>query len=411
MRDKIALGYGIPAVFCTNPDYGMLLAFPDGQIDLRRKTLFNLARRRMNFGCSIFRVLRHAPWKNPVRFDIDDPRYWPLFFEFCDILHQPYQKAGAGQGADVWLEPFDGCGAQYASDQTTLDKEWIFSDEGRVRRTLGNILSMTSSRPFIKVGCGNEIGGTLKQCLCFHEIVFEEFKYFQRVPFSFGATYSTTDDNLEHVKKMAGEKRFWGDTSNKWIFREVHKVRDRDSQHLIEVVEQWGNRPIRFALQADGVKPRPNMKEWMSVLEYLFEKIRTKNLRIPRPADTPLKIIMELFGEVGEIPDPNVVLAMVSEVYKGKFGSYPVNHGKYPDDWKEPVPPEPPDVEIVLVEICKKSRLLPNAYCPDKEVVEWVKGMEPTLSCNVHHPPKPCGYFLKRLNIWHWLRCVLFGKH
>jgi hypothetical protein len=79
-------------------------------------------------------------------------------------------------------------------------------------------------------------------------------------------------------------------------------------------------------------------------------------------------------------------------------------------NWQEPgPPPEPP---TALVEVCRDSQLLPNEWCPAREVKTFVKGEEPTAQCAFHKAPeKPCSYFLKRLNILHWLRCVLLGKH
>jgi hypothetical protein len=405
--DKVRLGYGIPAVVCTNPDYGFL-RYVNGKVEVNTERAFNTARRILHAGGSIFRIMRHAPWHNPARFDIHNPDYRDIIRELTAILHQPYQTPGTGQGADIWFEPFDGCGNVDAPGQTPLDKTWIFTNEAEVRWTIREVFRIFHDRPYVKIGCGNEIGGTLKQCLRFHEILFEEFKAADRVPFSFGATYSTTDDNIEYVKKMAGEKRFWGDFSNKWIFREVHKVGSDGSTHLHDVVKMWGNHPIRHCYSADGVKPRPNITQWRSVLEYVFKNVRT--LEIKKPADTKLKIIFELFGEVGGAPE--LVMLGASETYAEKFRSLPRNCGEYPFDWIPPQPPPPPPAaEIVLMEVCKESRLIPNAYCPEKDMDEFVKGYEPVFFCAEHQAPKPCSYFLKNRNIRHWLRCIFLGRH
>jgi hypothetical protein len=68
----------------------------------------------------------------------------------------------------------------------------------------------------------------------------------------------------------------------------------------------------------------------------------------------------------------------VSELHKAVFGEYPFNWGKYPLDWVEPIPPIPPEPPI-----------------------------PPTPPVQV----KPCCYFWNRHNYWHWIRCLILGKH
>lgn len=62
---------------------------------------------------------------------------------------------------------------------------------------------------------------------------------------------------------------------------------------------------------------------------------------------------------------------------------------------------------IIKVKVCQSSGLLPNEYCTQVER-EFVQGSEPVAVCTAC---KPCSYFLAHLNIWDWLRCVIFGKH
>ncbi len=50
-------------------------------------------------------------------------------------------------------------------------------------------------------------------------------------------------------------------------------------------------------------------------------------------------------------------------------------------------PPEPPP-EIIEVEVCSESGLLPNEYCPETEIREFEKGKEPTEYCDIHQAPE-----------------------
>jgi hypothetical protein len=62
----------------------------------------------------------------------------------------------------------------------------------------------------------------------------------------------------------------------------------------------------------------------------------------------------------------------------------------------------------VFVEVCLYSGLLPNPYCPRKVTWRFEVGSEPKEICEIHQPPKPksCSYYLKRWNIWCWLKCL-----
>lgn len=42
----------------------------------------------------------------------------------------------------------------------------------------------------------------------------------------------------------------------------------------------------------------------------------------------------------------------------------------------------------VKVEVCSASHLLPNPYCPEKEILEFKIGQQPTAICNIHQEPK-----------------------
>lgn len=288
----------------------------------------------------------------------------------------------------------------------------MYSDPDRSARLAEDFIRYLGDLPFVKYGCvneGNQGGGKPPQAVKFHrDVLYPAFIAATRVPFSFGPVYSDEEDLLEAVKKIAGQKEFWGDGVSKIVFREVHQVRDSSSPHFLATVKEWAGHPIRIAWQADGVKPRPTAREFASVVE---AALALKNIEIPVPEDTKVKFLFECLGEV-DGPDPYSTkpIAAANEVYEKKFGAPLANIGKYPDDWQDPgPPPEPP---TVLSEVCRESQLLPNEWCPSREVKTFIKGEEPTVRCAIHKAPeKPCSYFLKRWNILGWLHCVLLGKH
>jgi hypothetical protein len=56
----------------------------------------------------------------------------------------------------------------------------------------------------------------------------------------------------------------------------------------------------------------------------------------------------------------------------------------------------PPPAEYVMVEVCKKTGLIPNGYCPIKEMRQFRKGEEPTRICKFHKAHKPTKKKLRR---------------
>lgn len=52
-----------------------------------------------------------------------------------------------------------------------------------------------------------------------------------------------------------------------------------------------------------------------------------------------------------------------------------------------PPPEPPPPPEIIEVEVCSDSELLPNEYCPEIEIIEFEKGTEPTKICDSCEKP------------------------
>jgi len=81
-----------------------------------------------------------------------------------------------------------------------------------------------------------------------------------------------------------------------------------------------------------------------------------------------------------------------------------------------------PEPVWVTVRACLESKFLAGPWCPDVVDATYALGSEPTRVCGIHKEPeppeppappvvKPCSYFWKRHNYWHWLRCVLFKRH
>jgi len=328
MADRVRISLGLLACFCTNEEYGHLKVV-DGKVVVNKPRAFNEARRALHAGANTIRVLRHAPWANPVRFDYDCPGFWAVMREWLGILHQPYQKAGGGQGADIVLELFDGCGRVGAPGQTTLDKEWMYADHTRAYKVITQAFENLGDLPYVLFGCGNEMNQAAT--VDFHrKVLFPSFKAVGRIPFSYGAVYSDDDDYLEVVKKHA--ENFWEDR-DKRIFRQIHKIRDSSSDHFKWFVENWMTHPIRTYLSGDGVKPRPTGAEFASVLQPLSP------IEFQNPADTKVKYCVERMG--GE--DAAAAILEASKAYQARFGIYPKNLGLYPLDWAEPTPPAPPE--------------------------------------------------------------------
>jgi hypothetical protein len=367
MKDKVWISGGLLACFCTNPDYGFLDVV-DGVVRLNKPKVFNTARRLLHAGVNIIRILRHAPWANPVRFDYDCDGFWQTMREYVQILHQPYQETNPGPGAEVWFEPFDGCGIVGVPNQTILDKQWIYSDHDRAESVLLQSFQWLADLPYVRIGCGNELnqGATVDlhdKCL------FPTFHDYNIVPFSFGPTH--VDGLLEQVKVKA--EKFWEDR-DKRIIRQLHSI--RSSADLDWYAANWMNHPIRTSLSGNGCRPRPSPQEFSSVFEHIFDNSR--QIEFSSGPDGKTKMCFErMAGENAE-----VAFAAASETYKNKFGVYPENYGKYPNDYIEPPPPEPPEPPT-----------------------------PPTPPTPPMPPVKSCSYFWDHHNYWAWLRCVLFGKH
>lgn len=379
--DNILIGFAPLAGFSASR-WGVL-KYAAGKHDLDRPRAFNQARAVLDVGINYERVLRRGIWGLPVGvpvFDWEDPGYWPLFREWLTILHQPVQGIPRGPGADVLVEIFDGC-----------SESWMYSDYAKAKRLILAMFANLGDLSWIKFGVGNELNKP-DSVEFVKNAVYPVFKSAGLVPFSFGATYSRNHDLLELQKKAAGA--LWGDDPVKRIYRQVHGVRDEKSENLLDAMYYYleHQRGLCCILGCDGVKDgasdcdddgdggkvRPSVTQLRALTKYIL----TRTIDFFLPGGHRKVGIEYTPSGIYNNPCHSRAIAAVSTEYEIFFGAWPANYGKYTEDWIEPEPPEPPTPPL-----------------------------PPTPPTPPTPPIKPCSYFLKRLNILGWLRCVLFGKH
>jgi len=377
MKDKILIFHSPLCDFSTSP-WGVLKVV-DGQVKLDSVKAFNRARRMLDSGVNMFRILRHAGWSVVKEFDWKDTDYFPVLREYLITLHNPCQGASVGQGARVVIELFDNCSEQWMYDKANYDE---------ARSLIRAFFAQLADLDFVDFGAGNEMNKDASTAL-FRDVIIPEFDKVEKFPFSYGPSYSFNKgpDLIVDHKQEASKK--WGDAASFAIFKQVHGIKDKDTDSLIQSVEWWVNHPMATFWSVDGVKDgasscdfyqdqvRPSPAQWASAVKYALDYAKKFTLPTGQP-----KFAFEFISKVwnNDVCSATATEA-VSQVYKTKFEQWPYNWGKYPNDWVEPDPPEPPIPPIP-----------PEPPTPPVIV-------------------KPCAYFWKRHNYLHWLRCVLFGKH
>ena len=383
MKDKIIILQS-PLADYSASHWGVI-KFIDGDPVLDKVKAFNRSRRFLNVGANCFRILRHADWDVQPGQGLDwkDPRYFPILREYLKILHNPCQGTPTGQGARVVIEPFDGC-----SEKWMYNKGYYYEE---ARQLLRAFFFQTADLDFVDIGAGNEMNKPEKESTAlFRDVIIPEFDKVGKIPFSYGPSYSFKDgpDLIVGHKQEASKK--WGDATSFAIYKQVHGIKDKNTDSLKQSVEWWVNHPMSTFWSVDGVKDganpcdfyqdqvRPSVAQWLSAVKYVLDYCRRGfTLKTGQP-----KFAFEFISKVwnddmcGTFP-----IIAVSKLYKAKFGVYPFNWGKYPNDWVEPPPPGPE---------------------PEPE-----PPIPPTPPVQI----KPCCYFWNRRNYLHWLRCVLFGKH
>ncbi len=351
MSDRIFIISGL-GNFDTSPSG--VLKVVGGRVILDRVKAFNRARRFLNSGVNMFRILRRGIWSTALPFDWEDEGYWPLLREYVAILHQPYQEGsglgiGPGSGADILVEIFDGC-----------SESWMYNPhqypvaETLIRQMFENLGGLS----YVRFGVGNECGGAEARAWV-RDCVYPEFKRNGRVPFSYGASYVRQNPPgspgpLEWQKYEA--EAAWDEPAALSIYRQVHGVKDKDSKNLTDTVGFWaaqGN-PICVLWSVDGVwdglnpcdftiyngmtQTRPSVEQLKSAMKYWLD--------IAWRFTLPSGQVKYGFEHIPKAVNNDLCTALsfeaISECYADKFDAMPDNHGGYPDDWVEPEPPEPP---------------------------------------------------------------------
>ena len=344
--DKIYIIKGL-VDFLTAP--AGVLNVIDGKVVLNKQKAFNRARIMRNAGSNMERILRRGlvSWGAERAFDFEDEGYWPIMREYIEILHQPFQGENPPPGADVWFEIFDGC-----------SEDWMYQDYTKARRLIREAFDNLGHLPYVKFGVGNEMNKAGAREFC-RDIVFPEFKQAGKKPFAFGAMYKRQNPPgkpgpLEWQKYEA--EKVWDEKTALAIYRPVHHVRDERSEDLIDTVEFWANHPICTIWSDDGVfdgdsvddfaiyngkaQRRPSPEQIKKAMKYWMDYAKKFDL-----ADGQIKFGFEHCGKA--VNDDLVVakdIVAISRAYRDRFGKWPENFGRYPDDWVEP---ETPPVIII----------------------------------------------------------------
>jgi hypothetical protein len=354
MKDKILIFQSPLADFSTSP-WGILKVV-DGKVTLDVTKAFNRARLMLNSGANMFRILRRGVWSTIVPFDWEDAGYWHNFRDYLTILHMPVQGTWTLGGADVLVEIFDGC----SEEKNAAGLQWQYENYPKARQLIQAMFSHLGDLPWVKFGVGNEMNKA-ESIEFVEKVVYPEFKAASRKPFSYGAVYSDKpgDDWLEKQKGKASLAWNSDDVSFE-IFKQVHGVCDKASKNLTDTVSYWvrGSSKHRTIWSVDGVfdgksdcdyyedengkrKTRPSPAQWRSAVKYVLDYA----LKFETPAGLPRFGFEYLPKAVNKDECSAKGVKAISEEYHTKWGTWPENWGKYPDDYVEPEPPKPPEPE------------------------------------------------------------------
>ena len=377
MSDKLLILYSPRADFST-ARWGVL-HLVDDKIDLNRPKAFNRSRLMLDCGVNAQGVIRRGVWEldkysngKEATFDWEDKGYFDLLREYAAILHQPYQKVGKGKGADVVIDIFDGC-----------SETWMYSDLAKAKRLMQTFFGELAYLPYVKFSF-NELNKP--PALAFvKEVAYPEFKRAKIMPFTYGASADPNDRLLENQKGAAD--RIWQMETTRIIWRAVHGVLDEKGENFVYAFINWAREHhlIRIILSVDGVFTGASACDWIKKGERIHRRPSPEQFRrairfwldnardLWLPGGDPLYAFEYLPKAPNNDLCSRAALEVVAEEYLRKFGKFPENYDKYPDDWVEPQPPTPPTPPI-----------------------------PPTPPV----PPQPTKQsWLKRL--WHWL----FGKN
>jgi len=338
MTEKIWIAYSPLSDFSTSP-WGVLKV-ADGKVVLDHDKAFNRSRLMLNAGANIFRILRRGIWETMQAFDFEDEGYFPMLREYVLCVTDPDQYGtSAGVGAVVWIDIFDGCSETWMYDPANWE---------RARMLMRGLIANLRDLPVV-FGIGNEMNHPDSIPLI-RDVMIPEFQAAGLKPFSLGASYSTADDWLEKQKPLIGLA--WGDDQENRTYRCVHGVRDASSQTLIDTVGYWmpSNNPISIFWSVDGVwdgdspcdrettptgivHARPSPGQIKGAMRYWMGHAQSFAI-----AGTHPKFGFEYLPKARNADKCAAMgVRAIADVYSERFGEYPANFGKYPDDW---IPPE-----------------------------------------------------------------------
>lgn len=195
--------------------------------------------------------------------------------------------------------------------------------------------------------------------------------------------YPGNAGTLDALKKMVGDDPTFGDRVKLAIWKEIHSIGGKGYPAIPNRFDQarvWWMREvdngIRLWLSNDGVfdgdsncdiegsKRRPSAVRMAEIVKAtMIYKNDFTYEHLPKTESWPC------------------IAATLRAMYREMAGQEPAVKYHYTSPI---VPPE-----YVNVKVCSVSRWLPNAFCPTKVEMKFIKGQEPTNVCVLHGPPDP----------------------
>jgi hypothetical protein len=358
MLDKmLILAGGTP--FDTRPFGG--LQYDEGEYYFDVPKVFNNARKLRNAGANYERVWRcgYPTWDGIGKIlDWTDPQYIPLMREYLAIKHQPFQGANPPPGARVGFQLFDGYG----------DK-WALADTAKAKQMMRALFAGLKDLPYLDWWIGNELDS--KDWSDFiKNIVLPEFDLAGIKPTAYGASYCTVGNPLGPMERQKGDADDrWGELTALTIWRTVHQVCDSTSPRSIVANLNWlkphavqqirtilsmdgifkGESPDDFTLSNGKYQRRPSHAQIKDAITIWMGSADNLEFKNGGPA-----FGYEYLPKAQKDDVSAASVLAISEMYKQRFGKWPDNYTKYPDDWIDPVTPEPepPTPPIPVPEKC-----------------------------------------------------------
>ena len=321
----------------------------NGVVKFDKVKTFNAARRMLNAGANILYINRFAlkTWYPPavIDFDWESPGYFDLLREYCKILHQPIQDETTAPGADIIIDLFLGC-----------VETWQYFDYVKSTRLINAFFTALGDLPYVHFAVGRECNADESRAWV-RDCVYPTFKAAGKIPFSYGASYCHAGPKGPMEWQTYEAELVFGYGAMLKGYRKTHNVKDEISLALGDIISgavyNWcvnGN-PICVIFSMDGIwdglgdsitlpdgriQARPSTEQIKSALRYILNNSPRKFMN-----DGQIKYGYECMTKSMTIEAAVKQLQAVAEVYVETFGILPENAGKYPNDWIEPVKPEP----------------------------------------------------------------------